>query len=295
MWLSVTAQIDAAHADAFCDALLAAGALSVAVEDADAGTEREQPQFGEPGSGDPSPWATSRIIALFERTVSVPEIVGHAAEMAGLVQSPGFLVDKVAEQNWVELTQAQFDPIQIDERMWIVPSWHRAPDPGALNIVLDPGLAFGTGSHPTTSLCLRWLSRHVGAGASVLDYGTGSGILGIAAAKLGASRVVGVDIDPAALRAAEENAQRNGVSVILLPVDEPVAEHFDIVAANILTNPLKVLAPLLGARAASGGWLILAGILTTQAQEIVDTYRPYIHLNVAGEREGWVLLAGKKP
>jgi ribosomal protein L11 methyltransferase len=294
MWLSVTLHADAAHAEALCDALLSSGALSVILEDADAGTEREQPQFGEPGSADPIPWPTSRVVALFDPSVSLPNLISLAAAEAGVLSLPTYSVEEVAEQNWVQLTQAQFDPIQIDERLWIVPSWHEAPDSSAINIALDPGMAFGTGSHPTTSLCLRWLSSYLVGGESVLDYGTGSGILAIAAAKLGASRVVGVDIDPAALTAAEENARRNGVAALFRHVADPIEMRFDMVVANILTNPLKVLAPLLCARIVGGGSLILSGILADQAAEIIEVYRPYVELEAAAERDGWVLLAGSK-
>jgi len=195
----------------------------------------------------------------------------------------------------VHLTQSQFDPIRIDERLWIVPSWHDAPDPDAINIVLDPGMAFGTGSHPTTRLCLQWLCRHVHPGDSVLDYGTGSGILGIAAARLGAANVVAVDIDEAALMAAQENAQRNEVSLSLQHSRDPLDARFDRVVANILTNPLRVLAPLLAARVKPGGSIALSGVLATQADEVREAYRPYLPLEVAAEMEGWVLLEGKCP
>jgi ribosomal protein L11 methyltransferase len=294
MWLSVTLHTDAAHAEAFCDALLSGGALSVAVEDADAGTEREQPQFGEPGAADPIPWATSRIVALFDPSVALGDLICAAAAEAKITPVPPWSVDEVAEQNWVQLTQAQFDPIQIDPRLWIVPSWHDAPDPSAINIALDPGMAFGTGSHPTTALCLHWLSSNLSGGERVLDYGTGSGILAIAAARLGAGRVVGVDVDPAAITAAEENARQNRVAIELRHVSQPMGDRFDVVVANILTNPLKVLAPLLCARLDSGGRVILAGILSSQAAEIQEAYRPYLELEVLAEREGWVLLAGSK-
>lgn len=295
MWLSVTLQTDAEHAEALCDALLSAGALSVAVEDADAGTEREQPQFGEPGAADPIPWPTSRIAALFDASFAVSDLISEAAAAVGIAPEPSWSVEEVAEQNWVQLTQAQFDPIQIDQRLWVVPSWHDAPDPSAINIALDPGMAFGTGSHATTALCLRWLSSHLAGGESVLDYGTGSGILAIAAARLGASRVVGVDIDAAAMNAARENAARNGVAITLWHVSEPIEEPFDVVAANILTNPLKMLAPLLCARLGPGGRLILSGVLSAQACDVIEAYRPYLALEVSDEREGWVLLAGSKP
>lgn len=292
MWLSVSIATDAAHAEALSDALLALGALSVGVEDADAGTERETPQFGEPGSTPAPLWAHSRVVALFERNADIPLIVAAAAGEAGLDATPPYETVEVAEQDWVRLTQSQFEPIRINDRLWIVPSWHDAPDPGAINLELDPGLAFGTGSHPTTRLCLEWLCGHVPAGASVLDYGCGSGILAIAAAKLGAGRVVGVDIDENALAAAADNAKRNGVALQLSHSKQPLDTAFDIVVANILTNPLCVLAPLLAERTRTGGRIALSGILSTQVEQVRHAYRPAFELTLWAEKEGWSLLEG---
>lgn len=292
MWLSVSIATDAAHAEALSDALLALGALSVGVEDADAGTERETPQFGEPGHSPAPLWAHSRIVALFDKTANIPLIAAAAAGEAGLGAPPPYDITEVAEQDWVRLTQSQFEPIRINERLWIVPSWHEAPDPQAINLELDPGLAFGTGSHPTTRLCLEWLCSHVQAGASVLDYGCGSGILAIAAAKLGGARVVGVDIDDNALAAAAGNAGRNHATVQLAHSRHPLDMSFDIVVANILTNPLCVLAPLLTERARPGALIALSGILSAQAEQVRQAYRPAFDLSVWAEREGWILLEG---
>jgi len=292
MWLSVTLATDAAHAEAFADALLALGALSVGIEDADAGTDRETPQFGEPGSDLAPLWAHSRVVALFDRSADIPLIAAAAAGEAGLDTTPAYQIAVVAEQDWVRLTQSQFEPIRINERLWIVPSWHQSPDPDAINLALDPGLAFGTGSHPTTRLCLDWLCGHVQTGASVLDYGCGSGILAIAAAKLGAGRVVGVDIDENALTAAAGNAERNATQLQLLHSRHPLDMQFDIVVANILTNPLCVLAPLLAQRTLRGGQIALSGILSSQASQVQDAYRPAFDLRVWAEKEGWSLLQG---
>jgi len=292
MWLSVTIATDAAHAEALSDALLALGALSVGIEDADAGTERETPQFGEPGSSPAPLWAHSRVIALFGKDADIPLIVAAAAGEAGLAVTPPYETTEVAEQDWVRLTQSQFEPIRVNERLWIVPSWHAAPDPGAINLELDPGLAFGTGSHPTTRLCLEWLCAHVQDDASVLDYGCGSGILAIAAAKLGAGRVTGVDIDENALLAAAGNAERNGVTLHLVHSAQPLDMQFDIVVANILTNPLCVLAPLLAGRTRPGGQIALSGILSTQVEQVRQAYRPAFDLAVRAEKEGWALLEG---
>ena len=302
MWVSVALETDAAHADALSDALLAAGAISVSVEDAQAGTDEETPQFGEPGGANDQPivplWAKSRIAALFD---PAPDLIGRIAAAtvaAGIDDLPEIELEDVAEQDWVRLTQAQFAPIRVTDRLWIVPSWHAAPDPNAINLILDPGLAFGTGSHPTTSLCLQWLSEILdsgqGAPLSVLDYGCGSGILGIAAAKLGAASVLGVDIDDNALIAAGDNAINNKVALALRHSKEPLDERFDIVVANILTNPLCVLAPLLAGRVARGGRIALSGVLAAQAELVIAAYAPLIALRVGAERDGWVRLEGQQ-
>ncbi|MFN4341336.1 MAG: 50S ribosomal protein L11 methyltransferase [Azonexus sp.] len=294
-WRNVCFLTDASHAEPLCDALLEAGALSACIEDADAGTPDEQPQFGEPGSVNTPGWTHSRIVVLLEPEADIDKLLGAAAQAIGLPAVPAYTVEAVAEQNWVQLTQSQFDPIRISERLWIVPSWHESPDPSAINLVLDPGMAFGTGSHPTTRLCLEWLERNVSAGCSVLDYGCGSGILAIAAAKLGAGRVAGVDIDPQAVEAAIANAERNGVTAAFADSAVPVAGEYDIVVANILSNPLRVLAPAICAHVRPGGRLALSGILREQAEEIIAIYAQWLPLQVADVREDWVCLAGTRP
>jgi ribosomal protein L11 methyltransferase len=297
MWVSVALETDAAHAEALSDALMAAGAISVSVEDALAGTDLETPQFGEPdGSGgmpDTPLWNESRVVALFDPTPDLLGRIAAAAAEAGIDDLPEIELEDVEEQDWVRLTQAQFDPIRVNEHLWIVPSWHTAPDPAAVSLVLDPGLAFGTGSHPTTFLCLQWLSDTLRGGESVLDYGCGSGILGIAAAKFGASRVLGVDIDENALIAARDNAMNNEVALELRHSKDTLNERFDIVVANILTNPLCVLAPLLAGRVAAGGRIALSGVLAAQAEQVIATYAPLIALKVGSERDGWVRLEGQ--
>ncbi len=294
-WQNVCFLTDASHAEPMCDALLEAGALSASIEDADAGTPDEQPQFGEPGSVNTPGWAHSKVVVLLEPDVDPAVVLGEAARAIGLAAIPAFSVEPVAEQNWVQLTQSQFDPIRVSERLWIVPSWHESPDSAAINLILDPGMAFGTGSHPTTRLCLEWLERNVSAGNTVLDYGCGSGILAIAAARLGAGHVAGVDIDPQAVDAAKANAERNGVTALFVDSAAPVAGEYDVVVANILSNPLRVLAPAICAHVRSGGRLALSGILREQADEIVAIYAQWIPLQVADVREDWVCLAGTKP
>ncbi|MCX7164754.1 MAG: 50S ribosomal protein L11 methyltransferase [Rhodocyclales bacterium] len=302
MWVSVALETDAAHADALSDALLAAGAISVSVEDALAGTDRETPQFGEPDGVTNEPttplWSDSRVVALFDPSDDLIGRVAAATVAAGIDELPEIELEDIAEQDWVRLTQAQFDPIRVNDLLWIVPSWHAAPDPGAINLVLDPGLAFGTGSHPTTFLCLQWLTETLRGGPerqlSVLDYGCGSGILGIAAAKLGAASVLGVDIDDNALTAARDNAANNSVTLDLRHSREVLEERFDIVVANILTNPLCVLAPLLVGRIAPGGRIALSGVLATQTEQVIAAYAPLITLHVGAEHEGWVRLEGQQ-
>ena len=294
-WQSVSFLTDASHAEPVCDALLDVGALSASIEDADAGTPDEQPQFGEPGSIVSSGWNRSRIIALLEPDADVGALLARASVAAGLAGVPAWTAEEVAEQNWVQLTQSQFDPIRVSERLWIVPSWHAAPDPAAVNLVLDPGMAFGTGSHATTRLCLEWLERNVRSGCSVLDYGCGSGILAIAAARLGAGTVAGVDIDPLAVEAARANAERNGVMATFHDSAQPVAGAYDLVVANILSNPLRLLAPAICAHVRRGGRLALSGILREQADEIMTIYGQWLPMQVADFREDWVCLAGTKP
>jgi ribosomal protein L11 methyltransferase len=303
-WLSLTIETSCASAEALADALIDAGALSASIEDADAGTPAEKPQFGEPGSLTTPGWERSRVVALLDADADVGALLGTAATAAGLSEIPAYGVDTVAEQDWVRLTQAQFEPIRVSERLWIVPSWHQAPDPQAIVLVLDPGMAFGTGSHPTTRLCLELLEREVKAGDTVLDYGCGSGILAIAAARLGAGEVVGVDIDPQALIAARDNAASNKVSARFVDAAHPLKGDesndaddrggFDIVVANILANPLRALAPALTAQVRAGGRLALSGILAEQANDLIDFYAPWIALAVADTRDGWVCLAGRR-
>lgn len=294
-WQSVSFLTDASHAEPICDALLEAGALSASIEDADAGTPDEQPLFGEPGSVPSSGWTHSRIVALLEPDADIDALLAEAVAAIGLKEVPAYGVETVEEQNWVQLTQSQFDPIRVSERLWIVPSWHETPDPAAVNLILDPGMAFGTGSHPTTRLCLEWLERNVSEGCSVLDYGCGSGILAIAAVRLGAARVAGVDIDPQAVEAARSNAERNGVVALFADSAQQVAGEYDVVVANILSNPLRVLAPAICAHVRSGGRLALSGILREQAEEIMAIYAQWLPMQVADMREDWVCLAGVKP
>ena len=286
--------IDAAPVAALSDALIEEGALSVDVADAQAGTQGETPIFGEPGRAPETAFGLNRVIAIFAPDADWSASLQRAMTAAGLPIAPEYKISEVQEQDWVRLTQSQFEPIRASNRLWIVPSWHVSPDPAAINIVLDPGLAFGTGSHPTTRLCLDWLDRNMSPGCSVLDYGCGSGILAIAAAKLGAARVRGVDIDEQAVLSSRYNAQRNCVVAEFFNADEAPPEPADVVLANILSNPLKVLAPLLTTLTLPGGRLVLSGILPPQAADVAEAYRAWFDIESPVIDDGWVRLSGTR-
>ena len=300
-WTEVVIEIARDHAEALSDALMEAGALSVSVEDADEGTEDEKPLFGEPGmEPTEAAWDHSRVVALTDSDADQLAIVTEAAQAIALDIVPAFTTRKVEDADWVRLTQSQFEPIHIGINIWVVPSWHVAPDPNGLILELDPGLAFGTGSHPTTRLCMEWLEAHPAPGKSVLDYGCGSGILAMVAKKLGAQDVAGVDIDPQAIESARDNAARNNVEIdFYLPDtfaksgnERHAGGKFDIVVANILSSPLKLMAPMLAGRVAEGGSLVLSGVLARQADEVAAAYAPFIKLGVWAEQDGWVALHG---
>lgn len=292
----------AGEVDLWSDALLEAGALSVQAEDADADSPDEQALYGEPGiPAVRAGWDRTRMTVLVAEEDDPVGVLAQAAADAGLDAPEAFEVRELADRDWVGASQAQFVPIPVGDRLMITPSWHvdelaRKPDGAAderITIVLDPGLAFGTGSHPTTHMCLHWLGEHLRPGERVIDYGCGSGILAIAAARLGAGEVVGVDIDPQAVSSTRANALVNGVEIDVRLSTEAPPEPADVVVANILSNPLKVLAPMLSALVAPGGRLVLAGLLDRQAAEVAAAY-PSIGLAVYAEREGWACLAGAK-
>jgi ribosomal protein L11 methyltransferase len=278
------------------EALEALDALSLSVEDADAQTDAEQALFGEPGMPPPADgWQRSRLVALF----GTEEAAREAGE---LLQAQDFFagcdwlgIDAVPEQDWVRLTQSQFTPVEITPAFWIVPTWHEPPAQAQQVIRLDPGLAFGTGTHPTTRMCLRWIARQAaGAGwGRVLDYGCGSGILALAAAKHGATEVEAVDIDEAAVTSTLDNAAANGVR-LQAGLPDLAQGDYAVVLANILATPLKRLAPLLCAHVAAGGSLVLAGILERQAEELQAVYAPLLPLQVADREDGWVLMTATR-
>lgn len=287
------------RAEALSDALLEAGALSASVEDADAGSIDEEALYGEPGMpAAAAGWKRSRVVALFDGDADADAMLRDALHGLGVETVPPFERREIADADWVGLTQSQFDPIAIAERLWIVPSWHAVPAAAsgddAVVIRLDPGMAFGTGDHPTTRLCLAWLEDHLVGGESVIDYGCGSGILAIAAAKLGAAHVSGTDIDDQAITAARRNATDNDVAIDFTSSARFAGGPAEIVVANILSNPLKVLAPLLTSLVAPHGRLVLSGILERQWRDIAAIYAPTIALRVWRTEEGWVCLEGRR-
>jgi ribosomal protein L11 methyltransferase len=293
-YLALIFDADAADADAWADALLEAGALSIDVADPRAGTPEETPLYGEPGAAADGGWPVCRLTALFAAAADPRARLADAGRRAQR-EAPAFEIRELAERDWVRATQAQFAPIRAADGLWIVPSWCEPPDPGAINLTLDPGLAFGTGSHPTTRLCLAWLVANLRPGERLLDYGCGSGILALAAARLGAGEVVGVDVDPQAIRASRANAAANGVAATFVFPDEPAAmvtEPFDVVVANILANPLRLLAPVLATRVRPGGRIVLSGVLGAQAAQVASAYARWFRISIRDRDEAWVVLAG---
>ena len=280
-------------AEQLSDALMEHGALSTAIEDAYAGTDEEQAIFGEPGMPGGQLWQHSKVIALFNEEDDSKAVLA-AASAALNIEAPAFQTELLPEQDWVRLTQSQFDPIKISDRLWITPTWHQAPDADAVNLQLDPGLAFGTGSHPTTHLCLQWLDKHLQGGERILDYGCGSGILAIAAIKLGAASATGVDIDPQAIRASKDNALQNQVAADFYLPDELPDGQFDVVVANILANPLRMLGDMLAGRTRNGGRIVLSGILEEQVEEMNGIYSQWFDMNDADIDNGWARLSGVK-
>lgn len=303
-WLALTFEVNAAEVEVVSDKLFELGALSVDIHDAAAGTSDEQPLFDEPGEYAGELWSQAAITALFGQDADSAAIMQAITQVLELADQPEYHLSTVAEQDWVKLTQSQFDPIRISSRLWIVPTWHHPPDPTAINLILDPGRAFGTGSHPTTQLCLAWLDQHIHPGETVLDYGCGSGILAIAALKLGAGFVMGVDIDDHAIIASRDNAILNRCDPkkiafsthldTLLAANPAVNKPVDKVVANILANPLIMLAPILMNTLRQGGAIALSGVLEAQANEVIHAYRQNIKMEIADNKEGWVLLTGVK-
>ncbi len=284
-------EVKGEEVDSLSDALLDAGALSVSCENARAETAAQVPHFD--GSGESVSWPRMKLTALCEVQAEPEQLLLRACNLAGIAV-PVHELRSVPDEDWVARSREQFGPIRVSATLWIVPTWRSPPEPDAINLVLDPGLAFGTGSHPTTRLCLQWLERSIAGGETVLDYGCGSGILAIAALKLGARRAVGVDIDPDAVATARANARRNDVAGEFLEDCAPLTFTADLVIANILANPLKLLAPILASRCRHGGQIALSGILPDQVRDVESCYSLWIAFVPPAETEGWVCLSGVK-
>jgi ribosomal protein L11 methyltransferase len=284
-----------ARVEDLSEALEALDALSVSVEDADAQTEHEQALFGEPGMPPPKEgWQRSKVVALFAQEEEAKEAAVLLAAQDFFESCQLLSIAALPDQDWVRLTQSQFAPVEITPEFWIVPTWHEPPAQAREIIRLDPGLAFGTGTHPTTRMCLRWIATHQVKGQRVLDYGCGSGILAIGAAKFGATSIDAVDIDEAAVGATQLNAQANEVS-LNSGLPDLALGTYQTVLANILATPLKVLAPLLCQHVEAGGNLVLAGILDRQEQELIQAYAPFLNLQVADREDGWILMTAQRP
>lgn len=286
------------HVELTSDALMELGALSVSVEDADAGSDNENPLFGEPGMPEPlTPgWQHSLVKALFPDDNAPVEAATCLISQDWGKNIHIQAITPVDDQDWVRLTQSQFSPVEITPEFWIVPSWHKPPEQARQVIELDPGMAFGTGTHPTTRMCLHWIATHPKeiAGQRVLDYGCGSGILAIAASLYQAQAIDAVDIDIAAVESSKQNAAANHAAHIRTGLPDLAQGEYGIVLANILATPLKLLAPLLCQHVAQGGHLILAGILERQSEELRQAYAPWVKLEVSNTSDGWILMTAKK-
>ena len=292
-WVSLKIEAQDNTADLISDTLMGLGALSAIIEDANAETIDEQPIFGEPGDPPPGIWQQNLVSALFDEGVDIAQIMSNLHQQTKL-NNLVYSIETIQEQDWVRATQSQFDPIKITDNLWIVPTWHESPNADAINIVLDPGLAFGTGSHPTTHLCLAWLTQTVSPNQSVLDYGCGSGILAIAAKKLGAGKVVGTDIDAQAIQSSLYNAEQNNVVAEFYHASKYQTQQFDIVVANILSSALSVLAPALASSCKADGKIALSGILKEQAADVSAIYAEWFNMELPQYMDSWVLLTGTR-
>ena len=293
-WLSLEFRVPGADVDALSDALFAVGALSVEVTDADQGSQKERAIYLEPGEDILLSWGHNSVVGLFDRKEYSSQILSALESEVHPLKLPDPVERRIDDQDWVRSTQQQFEPIQITQRLQISPSWSAVKVEPEINIMLDPGLAFGTGSHPTTQLCLQWLEHHVKTGQTVIDYGCGSGILAIAAAKFGAGNVVAIDIDEDALESTQYNAKRNKAKVEVVSAVENVNTKADIVVANILPSPLTVLAPLLGQLVKPGGQIVLSGILVDQGSDLMGLYGRWFEMKTYKVMDEWVCLQGNK-
>jgi ribosomal protein L11 methyltransferase len=292
-WILLKIQSTETQADLISDALMEMEeVLSASIEDAHADTQAEQAIFGEPGDPPPGIWQDNIVTAMINADTNIANLLQHL-QSATSINHFSYTTEKIEDRDWVRATQSQFEPIKINDSLWIVPTWHNAPESEAINIILDPGLAFGTGSHPTTHLCLDWLCAQSQLD-NVLDYGCGSGILSIAAKKLGAKQVVGLDIDPQAVISSRFNAKNNTADVTFYDSNTQITETFDVVVANILSSALTVLAPILANTCKKGGKIALSGILDRQQDDLINRYSEWFDMDMPTFKDGWVLLTGTR-
>ncbi|WP_281704904.1 50S ribosomal protein L11 methyltransferase [Aeromonas taiwanensis] len=288
-WIQIRINATAKTADKVSNMLLGRGAQAVTFMDA-----KDVPVY-EPMPGETPLWGETEVMGLFDAETDPAPTIAFFQQIFG--EDVGYKVEQLEDKDWVREWMDHFHPMQFGERLWICPSWRDVPNPEAVNVMLDPGLAFGTGTHPTTALCLQWLDGLDLAGKTVVDFGCGSGILGIAALKLGAARVIGIDIDPQAIQASRDNAMRNGVAdqiELYLPADQPQDVEADVVVANILAGPLRELAPLIAGHGKAGSLMALSGVLESQAQELETIYGQWFEMDPTAVKEEWCRLSGRK-
>ncbi|MEA9417074.1 50S ribosomal protein L11 methyltransferase [Aeromonas caviae] len=288
-WIQIRINATAKTADKVSNMLLGRGAQAVTFMDA-----KDVPVY-EPMPGETPLWGETEVMGLFDAETDPAPTIAFFQQIFG--EDVGYKVEQLEDKDWVREWMDHFHPMQFGERLWICPSWRDVPNPDAVNVMLDPGLAFGTGTHPTTALCLQWLDGLDLAGKTVVDFGCGSGILGIAALKLGAARVIGIDIDPQAIQASRDNAERNGVAdqiELYLPADQPQDVEADVVVANILAGPLRELAPLIAGHGKAGSLMALSGVLESQAPELETIYRQWFEMDPTAVKEEWCRLSGRK-
>ena len=288
-WIQLKLNTTGAQAEAIGDVLMESGSVSITFMDS-----HDTPVF-EPLPGETRLWGDTDVMALYDAETDMAAVIAQLQQSPLLGNDFVHKIEQLEDKDWEREWMDNFHPMRFGQRLWICPSWREVPEPEAVNVMLDPGLAFGTGTHPTTALCLEWLDGLDLVGKTVVDFGCGSGILAIAALKLGAARAVGIDIDPQAITASRDNAERNGVSdrlELYLPKDQPQDLLGDVVVANILAGPLRELAPLISGLPKSGGHLGLSGILESQAESVADAYREKFVLDPIAEREEWCRITG---
>ncbi|CAJ1899505.1 50S ribosomal protein L11 methyltransferase [Aeromonas veronii] len=288
-WIQIRINATAKTADKVSNMLLGRGAQAVTFMDA-----KDVPVY-EPMPGETPLWGETEVMGLFDAETDPAPTIAFFQQIFG--ENVGYKVEQLEDKDWVREWMDHFHPMQFGERLWICPSWRDVPNSDAVNVMLDPGLAFGTGTHPTTALCLQWLDGLDLTGKTVVDFGCGSGILGIAALKLGAARVIGIDIDPQAIQASRDNAARNGVAnqiELYLPADQPQDVEADVVVANILAGPLRELAPLIAGHGKPGSLMALSGVLESQAPELETIYGQWFEMDPTAVKEEWCRLSGRK-